>query len=495
MFQDKIPPTVSDFPMAPNDMKAAMTAYTEGLMRGLQVCFPCCVYSYDRVSHTAMVMPLVKRACFNGEWEYIRRSPFKTTVRSIQAGGYAIDLPLYVGDTGWVFASDRDTTLLKEEGRLTASVLEKDRAVLSVENSYQQNPNTTAKHSFTHGFFLPDNWGPWEFSRIKDGQGVPLSGALYIGSSVDTAEPDGDGAQSGTAYEKKTTSSLVLNRSGGAYLLSSTETKKAKNDDDGKGGNADAARLKRSSKVAVEGDRVELAVRDATEDTPIDTTFSIGTESGIVVRQDNPKDKIHFLTEVNGDKLTMRLLDVKNMKTVNIAFESGQLHLYTTDEINVSSEKDINVKAAGNAYVSANDARVVVADNASVAARTVSASAEESVNIASAHEINVTAADRINLVTGSDVTVLAKKPGATIKVGTMSKDSSIEVSSTGENANISLSANKASISIGAKKSVDISAENISVSGKLSVSGESTFSGETKVNGRPLSYDGDHSHWV
>ncbi len=484
MIDDEAPVTVSDFPMAPNDLRVAMTAFGEGLMRSMRFCFPCCVYSFDRTTHKAIVMPLVKQAFYNGEWTYLRRMTFETTVRNIQAGGFTIDFPLYIGDTGWVFASDRDTMLLKREGGLTNSVLEGNRGISLIEDSYQQKPNTPIINSQSHGFFLPDNWGKWETHRFKDSPGVAIGDALYIGSSIDTEDEDDAGGQKGDGYEQKTTSSIVLKKSGGAYVLSSTKTKP----DDAKG-------RSRTSKVSVVGDTVEIAVSDMTEDTPIDASITIGTESGIVIRQDNPKDNLNFIASVQEDQFTMRLMDIENKKTVSMTFENGQLDVHTTDAVNIFSQKDVNIKGAEHAYVSAKEARVVAEETASVAAKTVSASAEETINLAAGQKINLTAPNAINLVTASDVTIMAKKKGASIKVDTLSKDANIEVKSKGENANISLEAEKANIRINAKKEVAITGEQVKISGKFSVSGESSFSGTTTVNGHSLNYNEVSAHWV
>lgn len=557
MIDDQAPATESDFPMAPNDLRVAIRAYTEGLKRDLKFCFPCCVYSYDRATHTATVMPLVKQAYFNGEWIYLRRSTFQTTVRNIQAGGFTIDFPLYVGDTGWVFSSDRDTMLIKREGGLTNSVLEGNRKISVVEDSYQQKPNTPTLHSLTHGFFLPDNWGRWESHRFKDDPGVAIGEALYIGSSFDTKDEDDVGGQTGDMYEQKASSSLVLQKNGGAYLLSSTNTEPK-----------DASKLKRTAKVSSVGDTVELAVKDMSEDTPKDASFTIGTETGIVIRQDNLKDKLHFIASVQEDQLTIRLMDIKNKKTVSMSFENGQFHLMTSDAINIFAQKDVNIKGAEHAYVSSKEARVVAQNDASVAAKNVSASAEEAVNIAAGKKINLTAPDEVNIVTASNVTVMAKKKEANITVISKSKDSNISVTTEGKNSPITIAtkekdssisintekdnskislvtAGKADIEVKSEQAITIEAkkditvntdENVNVTaGKevkilagrnasvygenvfVSSSGEATvsaggkatlsgtdvaitgstvnISGETKINGQSITYNNTDKHWV
>ena len=485
MIDDRPPNTIveTQFQNAPNDLRIAMAAFEAGIKRSMSICFPCCIYSYDRTTHIARVMPLVKKGFYNGEWIYLRRQPFDTTVRNIQAGGFTIDFPLYIGDTGWVFASDRDTQLLKRQGALTNSVLEGNRQIPVVEDSYQQKPNTTQINKWTFGFFLPDNWGRWESHRFKDSPGVAIGNALYIGSSIDTEDEDEVGGQKGDAYEKKTTSSIVLQKGGGAYLLSSTHTKPE-----------DVAQLRRTSKVSVVGDSVDIAVSDMTEETPIDTSISIGTESGIVIRQDNPKEHLHFLASVQEDQFTMRLMDIEKKKTVSMTFENGQLDISTSDAVNIFSEKDVNIKGAEHAYVSAKDARVVAVENASVAAKTVSASAEDTVNIAAGKTINLTAPDNINLITASNLNIVAKKKEANIKITTKSKDAKFELSSEGENSmielttqgkgsNIELYAMDADVNLYATKTVSVEAgEQASISAStISLTGQVTINGNLKLN--------------
>lgn len=458
MIDDKAPLTriETEFQNATSDITIAMKAFGTGLLRGLHICFPACVYSFDRTTHIAKVMPLVKQAFYNGEWVYLRRQPFDTTVRNIQAGGFTIDFPLYIGDTGWVFASDRDTQLLKREGALTNSVLATGRNISVIEDDYQQKPNTLQMNKWTFGFFLPDNWGKWETHRFKDSPGVAIGNALYIGSSIDTEDEDQIGGQKGDAYEKKTTSSVVLQKGGGAYVLSSTHVKP----DDAEG-------RCRTSKVSVVGDTVEIAVSDMTEDTPIDASITIGTDSGIVIRQDNPKDKLNFIASVQEDQFTMRLMDIENKKTVSMTFENGQLDVHTTDAVNIFSQKDVNIKGAENAYVSAKDARVVAEETASVSARTVSASAEEDVNIAAGQNINLTAPDSVNIVTASNVSVLSKKVGAQISVTTKSKDATIVVNSEGENATIDLQTEGNYAAIGVSSAGEAANINIDTAGEQS----------------------------
>ena len=500
MIDDGNPQTISEFPMSSNDPLVALEAYETGLWRKLSICFPVCVYSYDRSTHTVEVMPLVKMGYFDGKWNYIRRQPFKTTIRNIQCGGFTIDYPVYIGDTGWVFSSDRDTLLVKRSGALTNSVLEKDRPIQTVEDSYQQKPNQPKLHTFADGFFIPDNWGLWETHRFKDAPEVSISNALYLGSSIDTKDEDDAGEQEGDGYEQKTTSSIVVQQSGGAFLLSSTPKE-----------------TDTHSKVSVVGDTAEMSVCDNKEDSPRSASLVMGVDSGIVIRNDNFKDKMHFIASMYEDQFTVRLMDIENKKTVSLSFENGNIDITTSDAVNVFSQKDVTIKGAEHAYVTANDARVVAGDNASVSAKTVSASAEETVNVAAGQKINLTAPDEVNIVTASNVKVMAKKESAKIEIQTLSKGANIELKAKGEESTIKISAEgeKASINLDAKgevsvssqktvslttsESASVSAPEIALNGNVAINGQLKADGGVQVQGKTLQpgtvQPGDQSAWT
>ena len=483
-------------------LREAIIAHDEGILKSLEICFPACVYSYDRSTHTAEVMPLVQQGFFQGEYAYINsRQPFRVSVRNIQCGGFTIDYPVYVGDTGWVFSSDRDTVLLKQTGALTNSVLEKDRPTAIVEDDYQQKPNTPTLHSFVHGFFIPDNWGAWETHRYKDSMGVALGSALYIGSSIDTDDHRNDSGkkefQKGDGYEKKTTSSIVLNRGGGVTVASSSD----------KETNLNAQMTVEKSSVAVEANDIRKSCSSA---------MIVDATSGIIIRQDIEKGKKweekikkedgteeiikhenehmqHFICSIQPGKFNLRLIDDEKM--LNLSFEDGKLNVSTSGDmnmrvggdtsfrcegnVNVTGEKDMNVHAEGNinaraskdAYVSSTNARIVAEESASVAARKVSVAAAETanvnagktvnigstettninagqkVNLAAGNDINITAPDTVNIVTAKNATVMAKKKGAKVLVTTLSKDSTIDVVAKGAGSKMNVTFEKKESSV------------------------------------------------
>lgn len=495
-IDDGSPKTISDFPMAENDLRVALEGFSVGLLRSLQICFPVCVYSYNRSTHTAEVMPLVKQAFFNGKWNYIRRKPFKVAVRNIQCGGFTIDYPVYVGDTGWVFSSDRDTLLLKQEGALTNSVLAEDRPIAIVEDDYQQRPNQPILHDFARGFFIPDNWGAWETHRFKDNPGVAIGTSLYIGSSIDTDDKrndvDGKKYQKGDGYEKKTTSSIVMGSNGGVSIASSSPTETNQHthvniatksvsmaaSDDLKG---------RTSSVNMDAEDGIVIMQDVEKDHEWEEKIkkSDGTEE--VIKHKNERHQ-HFICSILPGKFYLRLIDDKNM--LNFSFQNGKLNVSTSSDVNmrvggdtsfrcngdvdfmseghlnINAEGEVNVRTGKEAYVSAKEARVVSEGDASIVAKNVAATASgnanvnagnnvnigavkttninagQKVNIAGGKDINITAPDNINIITASNATVMAKKKGAKILVTTLSKSSSIDIVAKGKDTKMNVTMEK-----------------------------------------------------
>ena len=455
MIDDGIPNTISEFPNAKEELSAALEAFKIGMERSLGVCFPACVYSYDRFTHTATVMPLVKMAYFDGEYHYIRRKPYKVTVRDIQCGGVTIDFPVYVGDTGWVISSDRDTTLLKQEGALTTSVLEGSRALAIVEDDYQAKPYQPLLHSFTSGFFIPDNWGQWENWRYKDNPAAALGAAVYIGTSFDTMEdrPDTSGKiyQKGTAYEGRASSSLVVQKNGAISMASSSSKSEGKR-----------------SRVESGDGRVRMIAED--DVSKMSGHIILDAKEGISIRQDNEGGGFVTVCNIKPDT-TSFIMSGSGGETVQILIEGGKINISTSNEINVSaggmniktngklnvaSTSDVNVNALGNATVTTqgnatisatSEARVNAGGNVNVstggdanvsAAKNANISVGKDVNISASDKVNLVSKTAVNLVTAGDTTILSKKKGTRILVSTQSKQSEINVVAEGEQSNVAV---------------------------------------------------------
>jgi len=106
--------------------------------RGFECCIPAIVVSYDRSKHEAVVQPAVNILMTNGK--QVERAQVAATVWRFMCGGYLVDLPINAGDTGWLVASDRESTSVKQFGRTAP-------------------PQTYETHKYENGFFIPDKWG------------------------------------------------------------------------------------------------------------------------------------------------------------------------------------------------------------------------------------------------------------------------------------------------------------------------------------------------
>jgi len=106
--------------------------------RNFECCIPAIVESYDRATHTATVKPAINVITTTGE--QIERAPVAASVWRFMCGGYLLDLPISAGDTGWLIASDRETSNMKRTGKAA-------------------QPNTYETHKYSNGFFIPDTFG------------------------------------------------------------------------------------------------------------------------------------------------------------------------------------------------------------------------------------------------------------------------------------------------------------------------------------------------
>lgn len=106
--------------------------------RSFECCMPAVVVSYDRTTHLAVVQPAINIVMTTGE--NVTRAQIRVSVWRFMCGGYLVDLPILAGDTGWIVAADRETSLFK--GSKKASP-----------------PNTYETHKYSQGFFIPDRFG------------------------------------------------------------------------------------------------------------------------------------------------------------------------------------------------------------------------------------------------------------------------------------------------------------------------------------------------
>lgn len=73
-----------------------------------------------------------------------------------------IDAPLFVGDTGWLVAADRNAKDAKEAN---SEILDADQDDENPSNEGFKRPTDDSLRSFSWGFFIPDTWGDTKLTK------------------------------------------------------------------------------------------------------------------------------------------------------------------------------------------------------------------------------------------------------------------------------------------------------------------------------------------
>ena len=141
-------------------MTSIMNEIRRGIFYDMECCRPGIVEEYIRETHVVGVRPLVKHVDFDGN---ATNHPVQwMTLQRIQIGGFLIDLPVHVGDVGWMIATDRNAETAKYRNN---KIQEKDtckikdgRMDYGDGNQGPQAPGAYDMHSFLTGFFIPDSW-------------------------------------------------------------------------------------------------------------------------------------------------------------------------------------------------------------------------------------------------------------------------------------------------------------------------------------------------
>lgn len=112
---------------------------TDRITENINVSLPCKIVEYDRATHKATL-----RVLFN--WKFRDGSIMEgceikdITIARFSCGDFLIDMPIHVGDTGWLIATDRDAYVAKQRK----------------EPSLPASPFC---NSYASGFWIPDDWG------------------------------------------------------------------------------------------------------------------------------------------------------------------------------------------------------------------------------------------------------------------------------------------------------------------------------------------------
>lgn len=136
-------------PSDTKSMAGAMRIFADYLLNLIETCQPCIVQSVDYSTNTVIVKPAINISTTVGE--YVQRDVIKLTAWRFASGGFLIHYPIKQGDTGWMIASDKDTSLFKQE-----------KAVA--------DPNTNLKHQYSQGFYIPDKINGFNVSSSDEGR-------------------------------------------------------------------------------------------------------------------------------------------------------------------------------------------------------------------------------------------------------------------------------------------------------------------------------------
>lgn len=138
-------------PSDAQSVEGALNIFGKNLMQLIEQSIPAVVESYDASTNQITVRPAVNVALTTGE--FLRRDVIKVTAWVFGAGGFFIHPPYKKGDTGWIIASDNDTSLFKQH-----------KAVA--------DPNTHLKHRYSFGYFIPDVINGFTLSSDDSGRFV-----------------------------------------------------------------------------------------------------------------------------------------------------------------------------------------------------------------------------------------------------------------------------------------------------------------------------------
>lgn len=136
-------------PSDTKSMAGAMRIFADYLLNLIETSQPCIVQSVDYSTNTVIVKPAINVSTTVGE--YVQRDVIKLTAWRFASGGFLIHYPIKQGDTGWMIASDKDTSLFKQEKAIA-------------------DPNTNLKHQYSQGFYIPDKINGFSVSSDDEGR-------------------------------------------------------------------------------------------------------------------------------------------------------------------------------------------------------------------------------------------------------------------------------------------------------------------------------------
>lgn len=173
------------------DIKCAFRYAFQAVRDAINVCIPCIVVSYDRKRRVATVQEAVKKP-LPKEGEVVYEQGLRMSVRVLTptVGGFSIDIPIQAGDKGWLMVSDVDTSILWKNGAPARDVVTEPASESEISEGMLSTVSSTLTHLPACGVFIPDGWGDFDATNVRNLEGQVSEGDMYIGEAVkDTCAP------------------------------------------------------------------------------------------------------------------------------------------------------------------------------------------------------------------------------------------------------------------------------------------------------------------
>jgi hypothetical protein len=129
-------PIINALPGENQNFAAALSAFFDAKMMGVNKLIPASVVQYNRSTNVATVQPQIMLVDTMGGTG-MRKQIASVPVLSLGGGGFHINFPLKNGNLGWILAADKDISAFL--GNLTPAP-----------------PNTFRRHRFEDSWFIPD---------------------------------------------------------------------------------------------------------------------------------------------------------------------------------------------------------------------------------------------------------------------------------------------------------------------------------------------------
>ena len=143
----------------------ALLSLFDNFKVNLNVCVPAIVTKVNEDKTRMVTVQPIPNRKFRTESGLvdIKRGEVTVPCMTFIHGGYILSSPLFVGDTGWLIAGDRDAI---EALKKNSTIPQKDKS----DNKGPQSIESYSVNEFDFGFFIPDSWAnlPETYEKLKD---------------------------------------------------------------------------------------------------------------------------------------------------------------------------------------------------------------------------------------------------------------------------------------------------------------------------------------